>query len=615
VWCMSGEEVRSELERVFPSVDRETLDALLVSEDESITRALFDSLVALSSSRWAALVGLSGKELDLLSGEAMVGHPVCIHGKPILREVVDPFGTSFSCFSSFVPKYFGNHQIIDDSGRKSFLAQSPVWKLVRAFDLFYDSLYWAPTEWNDELELSVFALIHCIEDDLQPVFEKLTASLSSFGMGSMSMDEAITVVRQDVYTLVSMPEKRAAAIGRLHQSLHQILESQSMMSMIPRGASEIVNNFLRLKVDLSDKSILRQKLECLQDSCREFAEYGTGDETTLILKLSNACTTILKSEQFDFSEIFQIRFSMMIPRLFSSLTGSRPSYVIQLLPYAPLEAFALRNTTESVHLYSERLLGQVIMLSPTFSYPLGKDIEKDSNLIMGVLNAGLAYVASSGSLVSIFGIWRGVLDLRGSIINRKLHDRVKDLSRILRKAGREYSGSISFRINSNFDSALALLRAHHESSWISKELEQVWKFMFEQRQLFFFELWVGESLVGVDAGHFTMHGTSVYIATRAYDPTFRNIQPGFLLAFVETKFLKDVMKVSLWDLGDYDSNPQMAYKAGVSNIISRPEFLFHFWESKKRHNVSELESIDRVLSKGSIIIPEIGPEHLLSIMK
>lgn len=87
--------------------------------------------------------------------------------------------------------------------------------------------------------------------------------------------------------------------------------------------------------------------------------------------------------------------------------------------------------------------------------------------------------------------------------------------------------------------ALRLLKEHHRHSWVGRELEGLWKYMLDRGHLEVLELWVGDELVAADFGHPV--GNVFYVATRFYQRTeeMRKLQPGFLLALVESKVLSD----------------------------------------------------------------------------
>merc|ERR1719273_698295 len=100
-------------------------------------------------------------------------------------------------------------------------------------------------------------------------------------------------------------------------------------------------------------------------------------------------------------------------------------------------------------------------------------------------------------------------------------------------------GNLSLRINTNFDLVVKKLREHHKESWITPVLEKTWRLMHTRLELIMFEIWYGDNLIAGDVGH-PVEGGSFYVATRFFDRKFKKLQPGFLLALVETRILQDV---------------------------------------------------------------------------
>jgi len=171
---------------------------------------------------------------------------------------------------------------------------------------------------------------------------------------------------------------------------------------------------------------------------------------------------------------------------------------------------------------------------------------------------------------------------------------------------------LSLRLNTNFDKAIELLRAHHGSEcWVDDNCEAVWRLQSKTNppKLFIFELYLGENMVAADFGHLTTSGTSFYVATRAYDSNnndSKQLQCGFLLALAQCEFLRK-NGCHYWDLGGVDLTPLYAYKWDlVGNPISRSKHLQEFRESRKQAapNTSAFQS-------NSILIDDINITHLL----
>jgi hypothetical protein len=74
-------------------------------------------------------------------------------------------------------------------------------------------------------------------------------------------------------------------------------------------------------------------------------------------------------------------------------------------------------------------------------------------------------------------------------------------------------------------------------------------------------------LIAADVGFPSGH--SFYVATRFSSKRFRNLAPGFILALASARTLSQAGYL-LWDLGDTDSSPMMAYKQEVAIEEERP---------------------------------------------
>jgi hypothetical protein len=103
-------------------------------------------------------------------------------------------------------------------------------------------------------------------------------------------------------------------------------------------------------------------------------------------------------------------------------------------------------------------------------------------------------------------------------------------------------------------------------------------------------------------------GGSVYVATRYMNKEFGHLSPGFMLALVETKFLKD-HGIVVWDLGQTDKNPMMKYKQVVTQVIDRRKFMEKF--RKLDMNKTEFN----LPKEAGVVIEEVKEEHFLTIKK
>jgi hypothetical protein len=127
--------------------------------------------------------------------------------------------------------------------------------------------------------------------------------------------------------------------------------------------------------------------------------------------------------------------------------------------------------------------------------------------------------------------------------------------------------------------------------------------MYQRLQLVVVELWYGDTMIAADFGHPGRAGT-FYVATRFFEKEHRQLQPGFLLALVELRLLRDIYGFALWDLGNTDSNPMMSYKEDLTDIMSRPRFLKLFTK------LCETNSGFTSRVRAGVIIPNIQEHHL-----
>jgi hypothetical protein len=157
----------------------------------------------------------------------------------------------------------------------------------------------------------------------------------------------------------------------------------------------------------------------------------------------------------------------------------------------------------------------------------------------------------------------------------QLRKRAKDMKRVFRNNVKQ---PLSLRLNSNFELALQRLREHHAGDcWVGAALEVVWRHMCNASppQMLIFELWYGETMIAADFAH-PVNGNGVYVATRFFDRSeeCKRLVPGFLLALVETKLLRD-RGCKIWDLGTANMCPLMRYKKDLTGEpLSRPVALF-----------------------------------------
>jgi hypothetical protein len=251
---------------------------------------------------------------------------------------------------------------------------------------------------------------------------------------------------------------------------------------------------------------------------------------------------------------------------------------------------------------SETLFSDAVQLQSMLGYTMQADrVTESAAHICALLNAGFAYVASeSGKLLGLLPSRRSMLILNrcreentvcsaGNIsasrtsqpeewhmnIPVQLRKRAKDMHRVFRNNVKQ---TLSLRLNTDLDLAVQRLRQHHaQDCWVGPALQEVWRHMcaIAPMQMLIFELWYGDTMIAADYAH-PVNSHSVYVATRFFDRSeeYKRLAPGFLLALVETKYLRD-LGCKIWDLGTANMCPLMRYKLDLTGEpLSRPQALY-----------------------------------------
>jgi hypothetical protein len=260
----------------------------------------------------------------------------------------------------------------------------------------------------------------------------------------------------------------------------------------------------------------------------------------------------------------------------------------------------------------ETLAGDSVMVGSMLGYKLGgqqgTELDEGVVLLQAALRAGFGYVTiSGGRVVLLHNVHRATLFLKPETLHcspgprKKISAKRRDVARQVRNQKKEKT--LSLRLNTDFDGAVAKLREHHKSScWLTPQLEMCWLLMMTEGKMHIFELWYGESLIAADFGHPV--GASFYVATRFFDPKYRFMQPGFVLAFAEAQVLAN-LGFMFWDLGGTDSSPMMSYKASLGYVVSRPYFQSEF--RRKR------DSLTSPMPPAGVLVADVGEEALLTV--
>jgi len=144
------------------------------------------------------------------------------------------------------------------------LVTSPVFRFAAALDAMFDRLYWGwEGLWSDALESALFELLVAVDDDLVEMVKSWVAMLSVTG-GADDMHHMLQCVTLDVQNALN--SHSAQAIGRLHQTLVQFTDTNSMsmtMMRVPEVFVRATNAFIQAKMDASEAGNMRRDLEKL----------------------------------------------------------------------------------------------------------------------------------------------------------------------------------------------------------------------------------------------------------------------------------------------------------------------------------------------------------------
>lgn len=311
------------------------------------------------------------------------------------------------------------------------------------------------------------------------------------------------------------------------------------------------------------------------------------------------------SEMTVLSSGFQLQ---SLPDLFSKQTTQSLTNSISYHPVLPLEVIMNSSRLQqSISWYSESLLMDAIFIQSMLGYSIKEvdnSIEQTCQILKQILDNGLTYVISqpSAKLIILYPLHRSMIFLQNrydictsmdivshttstllessmkpeiiydsnyttfhkshqSYIPLTLQKRIKDFPRIFRN---KIQKKLSFRINTNFDYSLHVLREHHGNNcWINSDLEIIWRYLLIQKQFYIFELWYDDTiLLAADYCHLSNNNRSIYVATRYHNNSsneYKTFQSGYLLSSISCQYLQQKGYL-LWDLGGIDMCPLMKYK-------------------------------------------------------
>lgn len=571
------------------SVDSDIIGALLESTEGELTAQLWSELIDMFGHVNVRLVPADSKLTHVSAGEQVVwlGSGVVIRHSKVYTATI-PFGV-------FEMEY--------EDSKLELTVQSNVYDFCAALDALYDKLFWSWNgDWNWEFEICVIELVIAVEDHIAPYIGMMKQLLSVMGKGD-SIQQMLEMLQKD------LGSKTWYSVCRLHQNLYQLLEYRGMMPGFPEECVNAIRNFEQCKLRNSSFLEFEHALGTLLEATLGYEEHlGESDTNSCASLIKQACSDALTSELSDISSLWKVRQSLTMSSMFSpqAVSSTRTAVMFPAISMELFDSSRQDDLDSQVLDLSERLCGGVVMFGGMMTLQMGKDAVYEASVIQSALNSGIAYVSSDGGLIGLMSSKSASLDLSKPICSKAIWKRVKDAKRIIRNVlkGR----NVSLRINTDFDLVIEKLKAHHDTSWVDDKLLTVWKHMWDHNQLIVFELWLDDTLIAADIGHPVAGGASFYVATRFFDAEYRKFQPGFLLAFSEVFALKNIFGVGMWDLGGYDGNPQMAYKALVSDILDRPQALHRFKTSRSKHNTT-------AKFIPGILIESMTQDHLISVSK
>lgn len=526
------------------------------------------------------------------------------------------------CFRLFE---YGAHELrlLDPDGKSMkwcrFKVTSNLGDFAEALDHFHDACDWAwDGRWTEELEDATVTLLSAIDDH----FEALEAMISRSPMIAEPLRSDLEPSKKRLVASLAkvLDQHDIQSMGRVYGAVRSLLQSQGLFDMFAPmlGQSSITG-------PLQDSALYQSVI------CFERARFGAASTEKnaevrqcihRLVETADAYTVeLLERNSTDFptrwgSELRDLLVGMrddpeaaIHPLPFQRLRGGDTSMVSEMMKgmLGGGAGSAGRSDTIEVHSslspqmsYQEaaarvtRWAESLVDESVSFGSPMSPfELHAGEPWVRTVLAAhasvlslGFGYVSQgdkegkSSRMVVLLDRVRAALPLNSEeefLGDRRRRDRLKDVCRVLR-ALKKKGQRLSLTVNTDFSGALKALKEHHTDNWVGPSLESIWDKMVPDQRVFAFELWFHENadaapkLVAADFGHPHTHGRVYYVATRFFDREFRNLQPGFALAYAESECLKRA-GFALWDLGGADHSPMMQYKPQVAIEMDRSEHL------------------------------------------
>jgi len=518
--------------------------------------------------------------------------------------------------------------------RCSFMVTSQLGDFAATFDHFNDSCDWVwDGQWTEELEEATMELLAALDNH----FGELEAMFARSPMGSTMLSELEPSRKRLESSLAKALEQHdVQAVGRVYSAVRGLLSSQSMLDMFApmlggTNSGPLQDSPLYHSVIAFERARFAAASEAKRAEVRGALSRLIDAADAHVAEAHNAPSSSELPAKWHrhlrdtFVQMRDDPEAVIHPLPFQQLRGGGGGHVADLMR-SMADGFGTQGGAGSVR--RADAIEAVSVLRPQASYEEAQakvnrwaESLVDESVSFGspvqpfvvhggepwvhtvmaglqsLLSLGFGYVtqgpdnSESSKMVALLDRVRASLPLDDEdefLCDRRRRDRLKDVCRVVR-AARKKGQRLSLSANTDFAGALRALREHHSDNWVGPSLEAVWRKMLPEHRVFAFELWLHESgapegtpprLVAADFGHPHTHGQAYYVATRFFDREFRNLQPGFILAFAEAACLKHA-GFALWDLGGADKSPMMQYKPQVAIEMDRSDFLRRLRECGK----------------------------------
>lgn len=216
-----GHEAAAELLDAFPHLDSDVVAAFLASTDGAVTADVRAALGLPAGLRWA--------DLPALESSAPAGTPVWLDSsEPV--TVVGPRGEPHGVRRVVVcAQRFGTLWLRGVARAPSVVYTTPTYELAVRVDALFDALFWGWSgAFTPALEAALVGLMDC-EAQLNASITMLS-SMSAAMVGGTSDVYAELQRSTQADLLQALTEHSNAAMGKLHSTLHQVVQVSCVWS-------------------------------------------------------------------------------------------------------------------------------------------------------------------------------------------------------------------------------------------------------------------------------------------------------------------------------------------------------------------------------------------------